>query len=91
MDSLKASHLMSRMISLIEGGYTDGQQNTWETFKILRGEGYTRKEIRELHGLKRELQLELERSGEDKRVSPQAEAILSRLETQINRGQKTDD
>ena len=91
MDSLKASHLMSRMISLIEGGYTDGQQNTWETFKILRGEGYTRKEIRELHGLKRELQLELERSGEDKRVSPQVEAILSRMETQINRGQKTDD
>jgi radical SAM superfamily enzyme YgiQ (UPF0313 family) len=62
MDSLEASHLMSRMISLIEGGYTDGQQNTWETYKLLRGEGYSLDEIRELHRLKRELQLAIQES-----------------------------
>ncbi|MBN1101780.1 MAG: radical SAM protein [Deltaproteobacteria bacterium] len=57
MDSVEASELMSRMISLIPGGFTDGQQNTWETYKILRGEGYSREEIRGLHRLKRELQM----------------------------------
>ena len=83
MDSLEASHLMSRMISLIEGGYTDGQQNTWETYKLLRGEGYSLDEIRELHRLKRELQLAIQESGPDHGNSAKIERIMHKFEAGV--------
>jgi radical SAM superfamily enzyme YgiQ (UPF0313 family) len=57
MDSMEASYLISQMVPMIENGFTDGQQNAWETYKLLRGEGYSRDDIFQLHKLKREMQL----------------------------------
>lgn len=88
MDSVEASHLMSQMISLVPKGFTDGQQNTWETYKILRGEGYSREEIYDLHRLKRELQLALqeqssgrEQGGQDEKVERILEELMTRMRT----------
>ncbi len=57
MDSLEASRLMAGMIPRLTGSFTDGQQKTWESFKLLRGEGYSPDEIHALHRLKRDLQI----------------------------------
>ncbi|MBW1799461.1 MAG: radical SAM protein [Deltaproteobacteria bacterium] len=66
MDSVEASYLMSQMIRLIDQGFTDGQQNTWETYKLLRGEGYSREEIHRLHKLKRRLQLTVQAADRER-------------------------
>ncbi|MBW1773649.1 MAG: hypothetical protein JRJ82_12260 [Deltaproteobacteria bacterium] len=60
MDSLEASRLMAGMIPRLDRSFTDGQQKTWETFKLLMGEGYSPAEIYDLHRLKRDLQVALE-------------------------------
>jgi anaerobic magnesium-protoporphyrin IX monomethyl ester cyclase len=62
MDSAMASHLMAKMIGLLDHAFTDGQQKTWETFKLLLGEGYSPEEIFQLHRLKRDLQVAIERT-----------------------------
>jgi radical SAM superfamily enzyme YgiQ (UPF0313 family) len=77
MDAVEASRLMARMIPLIDRAFTDGQQKTWETFKLLRGEGYTAAAVFELHRLKRDLQLALD-SGEP------VEGILREMEGMIH-------
>jgi len=80
MDSVEASRLMTEMIRLIDQGFTDGQQKTWETFKLLRGEGYSPGEILQLHRLKRELQIALDQENgapQEKEVS----SILDRMES----------
>jgi len=79
MDSVEASRLMTEMIGLIDQGFTDGQQKTWETFKLLRGEGYSTEDILRLHRLKRDLQVVQDgKTGEalDREVS----AILDGME-----------
>lgn len=82
MDSIQASELMSRMPGLIDKGFTDGQQNTWETYKLLRGEGYSRDKIHALFRLKRELYLALKRSGETGKSS-RIEEILNQFESEM--------
>lgn len=77
MDSAEASRLMSEMIGLIESAFTDGQQKTWETFKLLRGEGFSPEEILELHALKRSLQLTVNEKGES---GPEVSRLLDRIE-----------
>ncbi|MEW6665187.1 MAG: B12-binding domain-containing radical SAM protein [Thermodesulfobacteriota bacterium] len=77
MGAVEASGLMAEMIRRVERAYTDGQQKTWETFKLLRGEGYTGEEILELHRLKRDLQLAFTPSGNGE--TPEVEHILSRM------------
>lgn len=62
MDAATASRLMAEMIGLLDHAFTDGQQKTWETFKLLLGEGHSPEEIFELHRLKRNLQIALESS-----------------------------
>ncbi len=59
MDSVEASRLLMQMIELIPESFTDGQSYVEEIYKMLRGEGYARGEIRELFRLKRQLQLTL--------------------------------
>jgi p-methyltransferase len=85
MDSVEAARLMSCMVSLIESGFTDGQQNTWETYKILRGEGYSQSDIAKLHRLKRELQLGIQNSGDDGTLPIRGEAILKEMEAVMGR------
>jgi p-methyltransferase len=75
MDSVEASELMARMPGLIEPGLTDGQTYIEEIYKLLRGKGYTREEIRELFRLKREMVI-----APDAR-DPAARAALDRMET----------
>jgi radical SAM superfamily enzyme YgiQ (UPF0313 family) len=87
MDSVEAARLMSCMVSLIESGFTDGQQNTWETYKILRGEGYSQSDIAKLHRLKRELQLGIQNSGDDGTLPIRGEAILKEMEAVMGRKQ----
>ena len=55
MDSVTAARILSEIPDRIRDSYTDGLTSTWETFKILRGEGYTGEQIRELFRLQREL------------------------------------
>jgi len=59
MDSVEASRLLMQMIELIPEGFTDGQSYVEEIYKMLRGEGYAREDIKELFRLKRQLQLAL--------------------------------
>ena len=82
MDAVAASQLMAKMIVLLEHAFTDGQQKTWETFKLLLGEGYSPEEIYELHRLKRDLQVALEGSS-DHTASPAVEEILQKMEKGI--------
>jgi anaerobic magnesium-protoporphyrin IX monomethyl ester cyclase len=83
MDAIEASRLMAEMIHRVERAYTDGQQKTWETFKLLRGEGYSGEEILELHRLKRDLQLALKSSGNGEEESPEVEQILGKIQGMI--------
>jgi len=80
MNAVEASRLMAGMIRHLPHAYTDGQQKTWETFKLLLGEGYSAGEILDLHRLKRELQLAVEDFGEG---SAQVKMILAQMETRI--------
>jgi radical SAM superfamily enzyme YgiQ (UPF0313 family) len=81
MDSLEASRLMAGMIPRLEQSFTDGQQKTWEAFKLLRGEGYTPEEIHDLHRLKRDLQVTLD----DPAAGSETEKILSELEKRVKK------
>jgi radical SAM superfamily enzyme YgiQ (UPF0313 family) len=80
MDAVEASRLMSRMVPMIETGFTDGQQNPWETYKLLRGEGYSRDEIFRLHRLKRELHLANQPAAAGGTGSGVVKALLDQLE-----------
>ncbi len=79
MDSVEASRLMAEMIPMIDTGFTDGQQKTWETFKLLRGAGYSPEEILQLHRLKRDLQIALMKGTGDP-VEQEVDAILKGME-----------
>jgi hypothetical protein len=83
MDSAMASHLMAKMIGLLDHAFTDGQQKTWETFKLLLGEGYSPEEIFELHRLKRDLQVAMEGSESGRTLLPAVETILQKMEHRI--------
>ena len=60
-----------------------GEQKTWETFKLLRGEGYSSEEIFELHRQKRDLQVAIEKAGPDRKSSQTVETILNQLEAEV--------
>jgi radical SAM superfamily enzyme YgiQ (UPF0313 family) len=83
MDSATASRLMTKMIGLLDHAFTDGQQKTWETFKLLLGEGYSPEEIYKLHRLKRDLQVAIEGSESNRTPSPAVETILQEMEHRI--------
>jgi p-methyltransferase len=75
MDSAMASRLMTKMIGLLDHAFTDGQQKTWETFKLLLGF--------ELHRLKRDLQVAMEGSEPGRTPLPAVERILQKMERRI--------
>ena len=86
MNSAEASQLMVDMIHIIEHGFNEPQVSVWETFRLLRGEGYRPDEIYTLLKLKRSLKLTLEGSSPHQGVSPQAEEILKRIEAIVKGG-----
>jgi len=86
MDSAEASQLMVDMIQIIEHGFNEPQVSVWETFRLLRGEGYRPEEIYELLKLKRSLKLTLEASSPRQGFSAQANEILKRIEAIVKYG-----
>jgi anaerobic magnesium-protoporphyrin IX monomethyl ester cyclase len=79
MDSAEASELMVEMVRRIEHGFHEPQVSVWETFRLLRGEGYPPEDIYRLLKLKRALALALEESPFDDKVSLKVEVILRKL------------
>ncbi len=55
MDAVQASHHFRQMLQDITQGVTDGLSSTWETFKLLSGEGLSGKAIFELFRLSNKL------------------------------------
>jgi anaerobic magnesium-protoporphyrin IX monomethyl ester cyclase len=62
MDSAQASDLMVELVEKVKHGYNEPQVSVWETFRLLRGEGYTPASIYRLLGLKRDLRVALKNS-----------------------------
>jgi len=83
MDSVEASHLISKTIYLLDHAFSDGQQNTWESYKTLRGDDYSSEEIFKLYRLKRDLQLAVEESPTEMEYSPGVEKILREIEVKL--------
>ncbi|MFH1350453.1 MAG: radical SAM protein [Pseudomonadota bacterium] len=83
MDAREASHLMSRMIYMIENGFTEGKEEIWETCKVLRGEGYSTDEISGLLKLKRDLYLALDERHPSKEMNPKVEKALGQIESRL--------
>ena len=83
MDSVEASVLMSHMLERIGRSFTDGQAYVEEIYKLLRGEGYSPKEIKELFRLKRGLQLSIKNSRANEPSSQEVHQILASLEALI--------
>ena len=83
MDSAEASGLMVEMVDRIDKGFHEPQVSVWETFRLLRGEDYTAKEIYELLKLKRELRLCLAGGEKDHRLPVDAEAILKKIKAVV--------
>ncbi len=83
MDSVNASYLISQMVPMIENSFTDGQQNAWETYKLLRGEGYSRDDIFQLHKLKREIHLAVQGLKPGLKNLTGVESLLDKLGTLI--------
>lgn len=79
MDSVEASRLLMQMIELIPGSFTDGQSYVEEIYKMLRGEGYARREIKELFRLKRQLQLTLREYPSAGPATPEIAPILQQM------------
>jgi len=88
MDSAEASRLMVDMIQTIEHGFNEPQVSVWETFRLLRGEGYRPEEIYELLKLKRSLKLTLEASSPRQGFSAQVDEILKRIEAIVKSGSR---
>ena len=83
MDSVKASHLLSQMMQWIPKSYTDGQSYVEEIYKLLRGEAYSKTEIRELFRLKRKLQLATRGQIQGTANTPEIMNILTEMERRV--------
>jgi anaerobic magnesium-protoporphyrin IX monomethyl ester cyclase len=79
MDSVEASRLLMQMITLIPESFTDGQSYVEEIYKMLRGEGYARREIKELFRLKRQLQLTLKEYPSAGPSTPEIAPMLQKM------------
>ena len=81
MDAARASSFYAHILSNVTGAVTDGLTSTWETYKVLRGEGYPRKTIYGLFSLSNELnRLRLRRGRGWNSHSKEANGILRRFE-----------
>ena len=83
MDSAEASLLLSQMVPRLENSFTDGQAYVEEIYKLLRGEGYTPEEIRDLFKLKRHLQIALKKSQGEDGCSEEIENIFRGIDTAL--------
>ena len=85
MDATMASQLMVEMVRRVDHGFHEPQVSAWETFRLLRGEGYTPEEILDLFRLKRALSTDLEPSNPGHGFSPVVAETLQKLEAIVSR------
>jgi anaerobic magnesium-protoporphyrin IX monomethyl ester cyclase len=84
MDAAEASGYYGHVLANVNEAVTDGLSSTWETYKLLRGEGYPRKTVYELFVLSNRLnRLRLKGGQRWNPHSGEAEEILRRVETLI--------
>ena len=76
MDSAEASHLMVEMVKQIEHGFHEPQVSICETFRLLRGQGYSPEDIYRLLKLKRALKMALEKCPAADKLPLQVESVL---------------
>jgi anaerobic magnesium-protoporphyrin IX monomethyl ester cyclase len=86
MDSATASGLMVEMVERAAHGYHEPQVSVWETFRLLRGEGYSPEAIYRLLGLKGDLRKLLADSHGHPPFSPEVTSVLARLEALVAGG-----
>ena len=89
MDSAQASELMVRMVEEVKYGYHEPQVSVWETFRLLRGEGYSPKSIYDLLGLKSALRKALKNKGGHPPFSKEADTILDQFKALVVNGKKS--
>jgi anaerobic magnesium-protoporphyrin IX monomethyl ester cyclase len=86
MDSAEASALMGEMVERSTHGYHEPQVSVWETFRLLRGEGYSPEAIYRLLGLKQELRRNLADGDGRRPFSPQVESVLVQFQKLVADG-----
>jgi radical SAM superfamily enzyme YgiQ (UPF0313 family) len=86
MDSAQASGLLVEMIELVEHGFHEPQVSVWETFRLLRGEGYSPESIYKLLGFKRDLKMALKNSEGHPPFSDSVETILEKFKALVING-----
>jgi anaerobic magnesium-protoporphyrin IX monomethyl ester cyclase len=86
MDSAEASALMVEMVERSTHGYHEPQVSVWETFRLLRGEGYSPEAIYRLLGLKQELRRNLADGDGRRPFSPQVESVLVQFQKLVADG-----
>lgn len=86
MDAAKASSFYAPILSKVTRAVTDGLGNHWETYKLLRGEGYSRKTIYELFSLYNQLnRLRLKAGHGWNPHSKEANGIIKRFEALVDK------
>lgn len=81
MDAAEASAFYAPFLTNVTQAVTDGLSSTWETYKVLRGEGFPRETIYELFTLSNQLnRLRLQRGHGWDPHSRGADAILKGIE-----------
>jgi radical SAM superfamily enzyme YgiQ (UPF0313 family) len=85
MDAAEASAFYAPFLTNVTQAVTDGLSSTWETYKVLRGEGFPRETIYELFTLSNQLnRLRVQRDHRWDPHSKEADAILKRIEALID-------
>ena len=86
IDAAEASAFYAHILANVTEAVTDGLSSTWETYKLLRGDGYPRKTIYELFSLNNQLnRLRLKRGDGWNPHSREANGILKSLEALIDK------
>ncbi len=88
MDSAQASELMVKMVDEVKYGYHEPQVSVWETFRLLRGEGYSPKSIYKLLGHKTDLRKALKNGDGHPPFSNNVESILDQFKELVIHGKK---
>ncbi len=85
MDSATASTLMVEMVENVKYGYHEPQVSVWETFRLLRGEGYSAEQIYKLLGLKSDLTSEIQKQDSKPPFSETVGVLLDKFKTIVDR------
>ncbi|MCP3876381.1 MAG: radical SAM protein [Desulfobacteraceae bacterium] len=88
IDSAQASELMVKMVDEVKYGYHEPQVSVWETFRLLRGEGYSSKSIYKLLGYKSDLRKSFKNSEGHPPFSNDIETTLDQFKELVIHGKE---